>query len=413
MGSFLSIAPYKSDVGDAPASVSASSIHLDALRGAAALVVFAGHARGLFFTTLSTASSALSRSPSGDPVVFATWGHQAVLVFFVLSGYLVGGSVLRGLSCHRWSWTTYAVRRLSRLWVVLLPALLLGLAMDTFGRAHFASHGALYDPQAHVSPILPGLDLRLGWLPLLGNAFFLQGIITPILGTNQPLWSLTYEFWYYLLFPVGALVFLRESTAARRLGCAFLFVLAGLFIGPVILTYFLVWLMGVVVYLLPPVIPNNQRRVATAGALVLYFISAIVARRALVPPGACLALLTFSISFLLYCLLHARQPASNGIYSSAARFSSNISYTLYLTHAPALTLLCAVLLQPWHPWPKDTAHLGAFCVVLLVVAAYSTMVYFCFEAHTARVREWLKRILQRRSLGALVSDRSAPQPLGR
>ena len=69
---------------------------------------------------------------------FATGlGHQAVVVFFVLSGYLVGGSVLTAYQSGRWSWAAYALRRLTRLWVVLLPALIITLAVDGLGHTWF------------------------------------------------------------------------------------------------------------------------------------------------------------------------------------------------------------------------------------------------------------------------------------
>jgi len=53
--------------------------------------------------------------------------------FLVMSGYLVGGSVLRSRKAGRWSWRSYLLGCLSRLYVVLLPALLLGGLIDWFG----------------------------------------------------------------------------------------------------------------------------------------------------------------------------------------------------------------------------------------------------------------------------------------
>ena len=35
------------------------------------------------------------------------------------------------------------------------------------------------------------------------NAFFLQTIVGPTFGSNGPLWSLAYEWWYYVLFPLA------------------------------------------------------------------------------------------------------------------------------------------------------------------------------------------------------------------
>ena len=70
----------------------ASSDHLDLVRGVAALAVMLGHLRNLFFVD--------SYEIRGYPnllikiIYLATgFGHEAVMIFFVLSGFLVGGSV--------------------------------------------------------------------------------------------------------------------------------------------------------------------------------------------------------------------------------------------------------------------------------------------------------------------------------
>ena len=60
-------------------------------------------------------------------------GHQAVMVFFVLSGFLVGGHVYTAVAEGRWSWPDYLIKRLTRLWIVLLPALVLTAIWDRIG----------------------------------------------------------------------------------------------------------------------------------------------------------------------------------------------------------------------------------------------------------------------------------------
>jgi peptidoglycan/LPS O-acetylase OafA/YrhL len=121
--------------------------YLDLTRGLAALVVFGGHLRSFLFVPFPQAG------PLGWPwktFYFATGlGHSAVMVFFVLSGFLIGGNVARSVRAGRWSWRDYAVKRMSRLWLVLIPALVLAATFDQFGQ-HFASGsgfyvGALYD----------------------------------------------------------------------------------------------------------------------------------------------------------------------------------------------------------------------------------------------------------------------------
>jgi peptidoglycan/LPS O-acetylase OafA/YrhL len=48
-------------------------------------------------------------------------GYQAVMVFFVLSGYFISATILKSLKENRWSWSEYFLKRVIRLWIVLLP----------------------------------------------------------------------------------------------------------------------------------------------------------------------------------------------------------------------------------------------------------------------------------------------------
>jgi len=109
--------------------------HLDLMRGLAALMVCAGHLRAFLLV-----DSAKIQSPGliTKALYFLTGlGHQAVVVFFVLSGFFVGGGIVKAHSQNKWVWKLYAIRRLSRFWIVLLPALLLTLILDLLGRHLF------------------------------------------------------------------------------------------------------------------------------------------------------------------------------------------------------------------------------------------------------------------------------------
>ena len=66
---------------------------LDVVRGLSAIAVCAGHLRSVMFVDYSNL-----QTPSLLQKVFyglTGLGHQAVMVFFVLSGFFVGGSILR------------------------------------------------------------------------------------------------------------------------------------------------------------------------------------------------------------------------------------------------------------------------------------------------------------------------------
>ena len=59
----------------------------------------------------------------------AGFAHPGVVMFFVLSGYWISRSVI-GRADAGWAWGGYLVDRLSRLLIVLIPALAIGGALD-------------------------------------------------------------------------------------------------------------------------------------------------------------------------------------------------------------------------------------------------------------------------------------------
>ncbi len=190
--------------------------YLDLARFIAAFMVVLSHLRGFVFVDFNQFDHS---SLAWSAFYFATgFGHQAVMIFFVLSGFLVGGAVVSRAAEARWSWTDYAILRMTRLWTVLVPALVLTALWDQIGMAltgspfYAGTMGAVYNSGGSLDP------LRYGAAAFFGNLAFLQTIAVPSFGTNGPLWSLANEFWYYLLFPLifGALF------AKARLGTKFL-----------------------------------------------------------------------------------------------------------------------------------------------------------------------------------------------
>jgi peptidoglycan/LPS O-acetylase OafA/YrhL len=123
----------------------------------------------------------------------ANCGSPAVFWFFVISGYLVGGSVIAEIAqTSSFDFRRYLINRMTRLYVVLLPALALGALLDS---VRIATWGA----NAHA-----GFEnaASLSGVTLIGNIFYLQTIVVSTFGSNYPLWSLANEFWYYVTFPL-------------------------------------------------------------------------------------------------------------------------------------------------------------------------------------------------------------------
>jgi peptidoglycan/LPS O-acetylase OafA/YrhL len=188
------------------------SIYLDLIRLLAALTVAIGH------VVLFTPHSYLWH--------FWILGHEAVIVFFVLSGFVIAYSA----ETKDRDLASYAISRFSRLYSVLLPCLIIS--------------PLIYFLCRHLDP---GLYTGRGAEPtslktILETAFFLNQtwFENPVYFANFPIWSLGYEFWYYVIF--GAAFFLRGWTRAAAVA------LCCLIAGPKVLLLLPIWLMGVGAY---------------------------------------------------------------------------------------------------------------------------------------------------------------------
>lgn len=389
-------------------SIPIFSVHLDALRGIAALVVFLGHARDIFLTSPHAKPHlAAIGAATGDALKHAahttTWGRQAVMVFFVLSGYLVGGSVLQSVRENRWSWTRYLFQRLTRLWIVLIPALLAGLLIDKIGFAHFGATSSIYFGPDGEKMISSMMAANLGWRTLLSNLLFLQTIRGPVLGTNTALWSLANEFWYYLAFPLLVLGCVRRISLVRR--TALFLALAALlvFVGKSISIYFLIWLLGAAIGRLPRMMAGKALSSISIAALAIFLGVNLLARKVNLPQHFADPLVAACFAILLYCILHYRKDSAKSWYRTLSHFIAEMSYSLYLTHIPLLVLISAILFRPWRRWPLNLHSLVYFSLICLIVFGYSALMYRLFEANTEIVR----RQLATRLFGAASHD-SAP-----
>lgn len=152
-----------------------TSQYLDLLRLLSALAVFAAHAlQG--HTARAAFGGAL---PDG-------MAHHAVIVFFVLSGYVIGFATHR----KEKDWLSYGLARFTRIAPVVFAAILLTLTLDTAGRV-LAPHlyGQAYQYDSPFKYILLSIFIsNHSW------------ILAEPLFSNAPYWSINYEAWYYILF---------------------------------------------------------------------------------------------------------------------------------------------------------------------------------------------------------------------
>jgi peptidoglycan/LPS O-acetylase OafA/YrhL len=360
-----------------------ASVLLDLTRALAALLVCLEHWRNLLYVDYGQISS--HRILFALPYVICGAGHQAVVIFFVLSGYLISGSIFRMTRRGEWSWRLYLTHRLVRLWIVLVPALLLGAALD-FAGLHFHLAPALYAGQTgtHMMNHVPETFRASAFW---GNLFFLQGILVTTFGSNTPLWSLSNEFWYYVLFPCVFLTFRRGTPGPFRVLNAVIFFLFAWFVGGSILLLFPLWLLGTVLAVIPA--PSAGPKIRVGAALLYCPILFFLAKTSMVKGLFSDYILGAATFVFLWLLLSAKDVAPASKWVSAFRGSARFSYTLYLVHVPLLVLLTA-LLGAEIRWQPDIRHLLYGFPLLLLTIGYAYAVASMTEFRTDKVRSWVE-----------------------
>ena len=365
-------APRDSDASD----------HLDMIRGLAAVAVLMGHARHLFFVDGGEVTN--FTLPLRMLYFLSSFGHQAVIVFFVLSGFFVGSGVLRAWQQQRWSWSVYLAARLTRLYVVLVPALIMGLLWDRLGMVF--GHSQTYFAELPNFGFV--ISARVTVSAFIGSLSFLQEIVTPSFGSNGALWSLASEFWYYMLFPLMVTVWFGRTARWRLFAGAIAGAIA-FGIGKGITLYFSVWLLGVLVALantrISPWLTWN-RSIAAVASMVLLGAAATIARFAVHKVEYILDLMTgLTFAGLLYVVVRTAKPNIHGIYSDISRGLSRFSYTIYLSHLPVLCFARSLVIGGVR-WQPDGYHLGLWAGILVGVAAYIWCFYSVAEKHTDSIR---------------------------
>ena len=365
------------------------NLWLDLIRGCSALLVCLSHLRNAMFVDYS----ALVHPNMAIKVFYAmtSLGHQAVMVFFVLSGYFVGGAVLRAGATF--SWKIYLAARLTRLWVVLIPCLFLtwviGLIIEQYAPSVLA--GANMDSW-HSGPKLG--EYSTSFHTLLANLFFMQTIISPVFGLNSPLWSLANEFWYYMLFPlllafVGAI---KPSHYLSRI-VAFIFaMLLSWYLPKDMLYSFLIWLMGVAVYISQSKIKlmrQNTVRILLFIALITFGLALVFSKSSRwfkempLEPDFIIGL---TFAFLCLILSNLSFPENRwSWFAKSSLYLSEISYSLYLSHFPVVLLIASTVYKP-HKFIPDILLFTQFVGWSLLLLSFGSGVWWLFESRTPLVR---------------------------
>ncbi|MCC0001755.1 MAG: acyltransferase [Methylobacteriaceae bacterium] len=370
---------------------------IDVARWIAALAV-------LFTHVEANSLVRLAEMPAGSRgiLAYAAWllygfAHQAVVVFFVLSGFLVGGGALKAARAGRPFLATYLIDRTTRIYVVLLPVLALTALIDAAGRTLFA------DTNVYA---LPEFANRSGALEFWANVFNLQDTFFRYFGTNSALWTLAHEFWYYVAFALLIMPF-ASAYSPRARACGFAAGLAITVSMSWTLSYhlfgFALWGLGVVAARLSK--PLVARR---ALALALFLAASIglrlFVRYSLIEiwwiGGIADAVIALLFANLLLTLRFDPKPIWRWCEAPAHRALSDFSYSLYALHMPVVVFLCAAAQHflgfGFRSAPTSAAHWLVFLTILFTAVGVTWGFSRLTEARTDIVRRFARNLFDKR-----------------
>ncbi|MDF4201871.1 acyltransferase [Maribacter sp. SA7] len=194
---------------------------LDSIRGMAALVVLYHH---IFKLNKNIFHSILSEKIYLIFKFISDLNFEAVLLFFIISGFSIGLSTIKRPLKNKDDINGYLYRRFKRIlpiyWIAITLSLLIGLVMNLQN--------------------LPDFNIK----NLIGNLLFLQtgkiienSWVIPY-GLNGPLWSLSFEMFFYLFFPLVYLInskYLKNTSLYIKYSLLILLALLGILINKKIL----------------------------------------------------------------------------------------------------------------------------------------------------------------------------------
>ena len=313
---------------------------LDSLRGIAALIVVFHH----YFSHFTSVFRPLQQQPWLFQLLsfVSNLNVEAVLFFFVLSGFCIQLSIQKLDFTRRSDINHYLYKRFRRILPIYFVGLLFTFLLGALSQDY---HQASYS-----------------FKNLLGNLLFLQtskGVgaywFIPY-GDNGPLWSLSYEMFFYLFFPWYHLLVIKvKSLLPKQWGIyelgllvSLLSSLAGiaskqLLFNPfsAFLSYFFVWFSGI--YLARVF---QQKRYAD-GVVAIYCLTMAVLTVTVIffPSDTLRNLIAGGCIFLMcYAFYRFRALRSNIIFSTLEGVANQTfyfigigSYALYILHFPVLT----------------------------------------------------------------------------
>lgn len=359
-----------------------SSVMLDLIRGITAQVVVIGH--GISFFGIFT----FMHEPN-----FPWMQNMAVLIFFLLSGFLIGYSTTsKSKNGNNYNFIHYFIDRFSRIYTAFIPALIFVLAIDFISK--------------NLQPESYAYENAFNLKTFIGNIFMLQDFpglaivsckITSF-GSARVFWTLAIEWWIYMLYGFLVLVFIKRN----KINFSTIILLTFFSVVPIfnlimgrgngLTTY---WIFGLLIYIVSGlnILEQVNKNLKIIGVLLLFGLGIC---RAYIQMEAYDPIFAFLLAMALWLLVDIFKDKKYSEHSmNIIKFNASFSYTLYLIHYSILSFFKTHFSNGNNPYLLFVLSFLTANVISILIGRYTEI------NATKRVKEFLYNKLENRNLQVL------------
>lgn len=353
--------------------ISEHSLYIHFLRFFSALIVCLGHTKEFLFVPMADNANVFEKVTR----LFFSLGSSAVLVFFFLSGYLVGGKVIRDMILRELNFSVYIFNRLTRLWVVLVPALIFTFSLNiiTCGNSNNSLYCSANSELASRSALLPLNSQEVS--DFFSNLFFLQPFKGVPWGGNGPLWSLSYEFWYYIVFFSSILILdslFRKNISLAQIPHVLILFVASRILNADWFALGSIWVSGAgAAYLLSTnkillFCSRFQKSFSLKFTwLTLFLIIPVLITLRVFSRWIAFPIIILALLFCLSIMQQNCQSTMNNKLQNLIVRGSEFSFSLYLIHFPLVALVSSQLT------PINRLAMSPISIMLLLGITFGTI----------------------------------------
>lgn len=345
---------------------------LDIIRFIAAFLVVAVHVRCEFFNTYSLLDTNSQNLFTQGFFFINSFGGQAVAIFFILSGFLVGGRNIERIILKQAKIKDYTIDRSVRILMPLITCLILIKIIDCFD--YNSNHS---------------------YAELIGNLVGLQGVLVGDAG--GVFWTLAYEIWFYIF--IGSLICLFSETKTINKLFGLLFLTLSIIVFTKLSSIWIFCLgLGIIAYFLSK---KKLPRYITISALIIFITTWFLigfSGETMVENRLKFTLISRDVLFIIFNVSTTilisqitKIIPTQKYFIKLDNFGSKIavfSYSLYITHYQCCRILhlCGVPQES----QVNITTISFFIIDILCCIIFGYLFYLITEKHTSAVKNYIK-----------------------